>query len=355
MAVPVTAALAAAQAGSIGIGFSGGGFLLPFFLGVIDMLYNELQIMRPSDPVAGGSAGALAAVAANGLFPPETMRREVEHLSNFCRGRGNCWGVVKDEISKICRRNLGPDAGAYLNRHGRTFVAVTLPDPAGKAPATHRLVSRFKDTDDLISTGEASIYVPFWAGAALSVKFRGEDAYDGSFAGPGRGFLPCPPNVTYCVRVCPFPAGTSIARLLTLDLLQGGPPAKASLAGGVASTLLGADAPGNIAATLRSFLGGSKRDLGVQAAQTAQLLAALSAVVTPGEGDADIWPGRRHKLPVDRATWTMWTAVWTDRAGILAMYELGRAEALSWAREAGFAAAKRYSLETHNGKMRFRP
>jgi len=59
MAIPVTAALAAHQAGSIGVGLSGGGFLIPFMLGVLNMLYIELGVMKFEMPVAGGSTGAI--------------------------------------------------------------------------------------------------------------------------------------------------------------------------------------------------------------------------------------------------------------------------------------------------------
>jgi hypothetical protein len=60
MPVPITAALAAQQAGGIGLGLSGGGFLLPFMLGVINMLYIELGILKHDMPVAGGSTGAIS-------------------------------------------------------------------------------------------------------------------------------------------------------------------------------------------------------------------------------------------------------------------------------------------------------
>jgi hypothetical protein len=38
---------------------SGAGFLMPFFLGVIDLLYNELGILKYSTPNAGSSAGSI--------------------------------------------------------------------------------------------------------------------------------------------------------------------------------------------------------------------------------------------------------------------------------------------------------
>ena len=55
------AALAAAQAGALGVGISGGGFLLPFIMGVLNMLYVDLQIIKYEAPVAGASSGAISA------------------------------------------------------------------------------------------------------------------------------------------------------------------------------------------------------------------------------------------------------------------------------------------------------
>lgn len=61
MGVPITAAVAAAHGGTLGIGFSGAGFLIPFFLGVMDVLSRQ-GILKPEMPVAGASAGALVAM-----------------------------------------------------------------------------------------------------------------------------------------------------------------------------------------------------------------------------------------------------------------------------------------------------
>lgn len=58
MGLPVTAALAASSAGQLGAGFSGSGFLMPFFVGVIEVL-NRQGVLRADTPVAGASGGAL--------------------------------------------------------------------------------------------------------------------------------------------------------------------------------------------------------------------------------------------------------------------------------------------------------
>jgi hypothetical protein len=40
---------------------SGGGFLIPFLLGVINMLYIETGVLKFDMPVAGASSGAICA------------------------------------------------------------------------------------------------------------------------------------------------------------------------------------------------------------------------------------------------------------------------------------------------------
>lgn len=69
--------------------------------------------------------------------------------------------------TRAAAENVG-DAAGLVNRHGKTYIAITFPSPAGDKPAEQRLISRFKDVDDLIAAGEASIYVPFWAGPTFS-------------------------------------------------------------------------------------------------------------------------------------------------------------------------------------------
>lgn len=72
--------------------------------------------------------------------------------------------------------------------------------------------------------------------------------------------------------------------------------------------------------------------------QVTQLVRALRNVVTPGEGLADIWPGRRHKLPCSDGDWLGWSMTPAVSNDIDAIYNIGKAEALSWAQEAGFVA-----------------
>jgi hypothetical protein len=104
------------------------------------------------------------------------------------------------------------------------------------------------------------------------------------------------------------------------DVLFGGPENAKAIAETTASTLAGADTLTMLGATLGSYLFGpvAKAFLPSNVMQLVQQMRVLSGWVTPGEGQADIWPGRRHPLPVSAFRWTlglMVPAVSGGRAG----------------------------------------
>ncbi|KAI8475984.1 MAG: hypothetical protein J3K34DRAFT_4270 [Monoraphidium minutum] len=342
MAVPVAAALAAAQAGSIGIGFSGGGFLIPFFMGVIDMLYRQLGVMEYGNPVAGASSGSIVAFVANGATSFDKMMKEIDYLSEFCASNGNCYGTLQAEVVRVAERLLARDVAKRTNAHGATSLAITYPAPFGAAPAALKLVDDFKDRDDLIAAIASSVYIPLWGGPRLVTKFRGEMVYDGSLQGSSASLLPCPPGVRYCVRVSAYPPGVSVGSFLLNDVLLGGAPSKARLLGVAGGTLLSPALPAHLANAAGAYAAADAASAASEPGQLAQLVKAAAQIVTPGEEGADIFPGRRHKLPFPRDAWVLAMLRPQDAEGRKKMFELGRAEALSWAQEAGFAAAKAY-------------
>jgi hypothetical protein len=97
--------------------------------------------------------------------PPSSISAPL-HNASACVSTQNCRS--QEEVAKVIRQQLGGDAAERVNKHGRTYIAITFPDPAGKKPAEQRLISRFKDTEDLIQAGEASIYVPLWGGPTMT-------------------------------------------------------------------------------------------------------------------------------------------------------------------------------------------
>jgi hypothetical protein len=158
-------------------------------------------------------------------------------------------------------------------------------------------------------------------------SFRGQRAYDGSWGGSGQGFIPCPPGLKYCVRVSTLPPGLDLGRIMAQDVLFGGPGSKKGVAGTVASTLRGAQTLGRLGATLGGYAGGDgKALLPEDAARLTMMMRTLSGWRTPGEGEADIWPGRRHALPMGRTDWilTMMSPAVSQGAGLGVGWETSR-------------------------------
>ncbi len=194
--------------------------------------------------------------------------------------------------------------------------------------------------------------IPLLPPSHHACSLRGKHVYDGSWGGNGEGFLPCPPGVAYCIRVSSFPAGVKLSEFVEKQLL----PAPASevgyLGGAIVNTVRNGELV-NRTATSVAYVDarGGKPLAGDGAAILAQAMRTLSGVVTPGKGEADVWPGRRHKVPTGAVEWIALQLAPKGPEMSHAMFELGRAEALSWAQEQGFPAAlAKQSLAPHPGK-----
>ena len=134
-------------------------------------------------------------------------------------------------------------------------------------------------------------------------SFRGMLAYDGSFGGHGPGFLPCPGpenNVTYCIRVSSLPAKMKVAECFG-SLMRSGTARDRARWFNVAGKML---QPAYLVAHLESAGAAYAREAtSFEPAQTQRMIDAVNQLVTPGEGEADIFPGRRHKLPYSPLYW----------------------------------------------------
>jgi len=75
-----------------GVGFSGSGFLLFYFFGVLQTLKHDLGIITPATKMAGSSGGAIAAVAGgcSGLAP-EKLLSDMLETTRGCRARAQCY------------------------------------------------------------------------------------------------------------------------------------------------------------------------------------------------------------------------------------------------------------------------
>jgi hypothetical protein len=129
--------------------------------------------------------------------------------------------------------------------------------------------------------------------------------YDGSLGGPGHGWLPCPPGVSYCLRVSSMPAGLQLGRLVFKDLPLGRRANKVRAASILTSTLT--NMPYKLLSTWSAYADRPEALL-ADGLHAKQFMESLMQLVTPGEGGADIYPGRRHALPTSDLIWASWLA-----------------------------------------------
>ncbi|GBF93869.1 hypothetical protein Rsub_06868 [Raphidocelis subcapitata] len=328
----MSSALAAAQAGTLGAGFSGAGFLIYFYFGVVDVLQRQLGVIKPDMPMAGASAGSLTLFTTSGLVPLDTMIQETNALSDYCRSNGQCFGTLESGFRGLAERVLPP----WTTPKRNAYVALTIPARGGAGPQT-RLVNEFSGRQDLIDAGVASCYIPYWAGPRVVTTFRGEEVYDGGFNGNGQGFLPCPPGITNCLRISSFPGHMRLGELLVNGLGLGAPAGnKVYAAGALAGAL--PNLPYKVASTAAAFAS-DPGAVATDPAWTKPVVEVLQQMVTPGEGEADVFPGRRHPLPTTELIWASRLISAPDPSERQAIFDLGQKEAWSWAEENGFVPA----------------
>ncbi|KXZ42156.1 hypothetical protein GPECTOR_194g324 [Gonium pectorale] len=196
-------ALDALQSGRLAISFSGGGFLLPYFIGVAEVL-QQLGVLRPggATPVAGSSAGSLIASSlACGLTPDEMYDSFVDSVRD-CRANGS-YRRLLDVVSRQLRDTLPSDAAQRCSGVATVCVTRLFPHPHPKR------VSSFTSRDDLISALLASCHIPRYFNGELTTQFRGRTAIDGGMT----ALIPAPAgHHDFVLKVSCFPRA-HVARL----------------------------------------------------------------------------------------------------------------------------------------------
>eukprot|EP00197_Chlamydomonas_leiostraca_P004486 CAMPEP_0202860012 /NCGR_PEP_ID=MMETSP1391-20130828/1896_1 /ASSEMBLY_ACC=CAM_ASM_000867 /TAXON_ID=1034604 /ORGANISM="Chlamydomonas leiostraca, Strain SAG 11-49" /LENGTH=525 /DNA_ID=CAMNT_0049539131 /DNA_START=249 /DNA_END=1826 /DNA_ORIENTATION=+ len=195
----------ALEAGTLGLGFSAGGFLYCYHLGVLWELRRLGILPPPGHPqalkMAGASAGSLAiATYACGLDVDKATQALFAFAAD-CRSngtRGRLGGLLRDFLHAY----LPPDA--HERCRDLTYVAVTRVFPVWQPEAVHR----FRDKDDLVSALITSCHIPFYANGEWMTRFRGRYYMDGGVA----SFIPSPPTPT-TVKVCCFPVSDILNRV----------------------------------------------------------------------------------------------------------------------------------------------
>lgn len=252
----------------LGFGFSAGGLLFPYYVGVAYSLKESGALVPGVTPLAGASAGSLIAACVGTGLGREEVEAACLALADDCR-TGGTFGRLGHVLRDFLEENLPRDAHELAR--GRVHVAVTplaaaevaavaptrqarvssekllhsLAEQAASAATNGRapppaspsspfknpfalspralLVSDFTSREDLIEALLSSCHIPFWMTGKPTTRFRGGRAVDGGLL----NFLPLPPpppptpeggadelDSYHTVGVCCFPsAGTIGARL----------------------------------------------------------------------------------------------------------------------------------------------
>ncbi|CAL8460544.1 g73 [Coccomyxa elongata] len=161
----------ALKRGKLGFGFSAGGLLFPYYLGIVNTL-NELNVITDATPLAGASAGSLIAACHHSGLPAQQVKDACFLLADDCRRKGTR-GRLGTVLSEFLYDLLPQDAHERCNH--KTFVAVTRawPRPQGE------LISEFHSREDLIEALLTSCHIPWWFQGTVGRNFRGALHFDG--------------------------------------------------------------------------------------------------------------------------------------------------------------------------------
>ncbi|EFJ41728.1 hypothetical protein VOLCADRAFT_98256 [Volvox carteri f. nagariensis] len=185
--------------GTLGFGFSAGGFLYPYHLGVLWELH-ELNILKDYKvQMAGASAGSLAVATYNCGLDPEKATQALHEFAGNCRTNGTRYrlgGLLRDFLHAYL------PVDAHERCRGNTHVALTRLFPVVRS----ELVSEFESKDDFVNALLTSCHIPFYFNGSWMTEFRGKFYMDGGVA----AFIPRPPT-DHAVKVCCFPVNEVLA------------------------------------------------------------------------------------------------------------------------------------------------
>ncbi|KAF6257104.1 acyl transferase/acyl hydrolase/lysophospholipase [Scenedesmus sp. NREL 46B-D3] len=180
--------------GTLGFGFSAGGLVFPYYVGLVSSLVQRGVMTRPSQ-LAGSSAGSLIAASFNAGLDMETVEKSLIEFGENCLKNGTRYRLGP-LLRDFLQQYLPPDAHELCS--GNTHVAVTRLLPYWQT----QMVSQFQSRDDLISALLTSCHIPWYFDGRWMTKFRGHYCVDGGVM----AFIPSVPKAEYTVKVMCFPS-----------------------------------------------------------------------------------------------------------------------------------------------------
>lgn len=341
-----TSLTAAVSGGTLGVGYSAGGYLVAYFVGVSKVLQQLGIVKKGETKTAGSSAGGLAQLVDHPYGPShDKFINGTLTFVDYCRsGHIKCIDHLDEAIEKLFLDLIDPSVPFDPNYDKRctvfSMVNVTLPanvtkgrklGPGRAAGVDAEMVNsvtgsgqntqkevvgtfncKQKNIHEFTELMRTSVYVPGWSHPTNKYRlFNGHPSYDGAFVQP----MPCPPNVTYCIKVLSVvPAEVQIyLRAFTRYPEYW------------ASTLT----------TMREFLtemiNSDPSSMGnINWREWFGLFSAGSSQM------ADIYPGKYSKSPISPME-TIYGIFTPPRPKtVKALYRSGQVDALMWAKEQGW-------------------
>ena len=149
---------------------SGSGWLMPFYLGVIDGLRKE-GIMNETSHYAGSSGGSICALHACSDYSCEEALGEIIEMST----NKIVWKNMDSALRKSLIKRVTPEA--LEKCQGRLHVTTTKVWPNPEAKAT--IFSKYDSAEHMVDCIAASCFIPLYGASQLSVNIGQEKHIDG--------------------------------------------------------------------------------------------------------------------------------------------------------------------------------
>eukprot|EP00877_Chromochloris_zofingiensis_P003351 jgi/Chrzof1/13016/Cz07g16160.t1 len=302
-----------------GIGCSGSGFAIMYFVGLLRVL-QYMDIILPGKSIIGASsAGILTALPLMNIMTMDELEDVVKNTAATCRKRQGCFGALQPIVKDQLRKLLKP--GSYQRVQGGKFF-MTLSFPVNETVPVKDMLWKarlfpaddFKSDEDLLEGISGATYMPYWHGPNFTIPFRNTPVYDGGF----EYFMPCPPTSVVpddrCLKLSAWPGGvttkeaTASVRLVTDNPLMRGI---------------------NFTQALVSYQGSNPPFRGIQQ------LADIIMKDFPMPSNFDIYPGKWGPMFCSRAEYLALSLIPGDPKVLQQQHDMGVRDAIAWANARG--------------------
>lgn len=297
----------------LGVGFSGSGFLILYFTGVVAVL-QKLGIVTNSTRLAGASGGSAVSAMSCAGVPGRTQYQAALPLAQRCRAASNCEGYLDRGFNATLSAVVPSTAARDCS--GRLWVSVTVARPGNETDINKLLGGNWSSRGEVISAVRLSSFIPSFSAPAATLQLPelepavGPAGYDGGFTLN----LPCPPGVGYCIKVASSPPN----------------PSTSGAAGASRAVQQFNERASALVATSQGAL--------LAASPATAPYLPLNPVPLPTPAP-DIYPGLSGPLPVNSTVWGSWSLNVPDDSSLAAMYAQGAKDAAAWAVQQGLASA----------------